>query len=197
MNVLLIFCTEIKDIFPQIEFQNFHDFCQLKICLHFQYSSQVSLFKKSIYISWINHLAWIENTFFKARWLYGLQWVENYPTNIHVFPTNICTFLSSWYYTDGFCRCWQMLVGLVSHHPLACLILFQNELCDKNFSYSFSCPDISDEEKHIFSHRHLPYRRWRSAKPLGGRQSFKVLIRCVALGDIVLKAIISGMTAWP
>ncbi len=53
------------------------------------------------------------------------------------------------------------------------------------------------QRKHFFSHRHLHYRRRRRAKPLGGRQSFKVLIRCVALGDIVLKAIISGMTAWP
>jgi hypothetical protein len=44
------------------------------------------------------------------------QWMENNPTNIHIFPTNIPSFIASWYYADNFCRCglWQILVGLVA-----------------------------------------------------------------------------------
>jgi TUTase nucleotidyltransferase domain len=32
------------------------------------------------------------------------QWVEHIPTNIRIFPTNICIF-ASWYYADGFRGC--------------------------------------------------------------------------------------------
>jgi hypothetical protein len=29
-----------------------------------------------------------------------IQWVENNPTNIHIYPTNI-RFITSWYYADS------------------------------------------------------------------------------------------------
>ena len=52
--------------FPKLSFKIFMHFCQLRVCLHFQHSSQVRSFKKSVNISWVNHLAWIENTVFSS-----------------------------------------------------------------------------------------------------------------------------------
>jgi hypothetical protein len=53
-----------------------------------------------------------------------LKWVENNPTNIRIFPTNI-RFIASWYYADGSFADFNMdvarcLDGLVSSHPRFC-----------------------------------------------------------------------------
>jgi len=44
------------------------------------------------------------------------QWLETNPSNIRIFPADICFIAAWWYYTNGFYRCWQMLDGLVSSH---------------------------------------------------------------------------------
>ncbi len=68
MNVLPIFSPKLKYLslkcFQKLSSKIFMHFCQMKVCLHFQHSSQVRAFKKSVYISWIKHLAWTENTFY-------------------------------------------------------------------------------------------------------------------------------------
>ncbi len=51
------------------------------------------------------------------------EWVETNPSNIRIFPTDICIilmdihFIAWWYYTNSFYRCCWMLDGLVSSHP--------------------------------------------------------------------------------
>ena len=52
--------------FQKLSSKIFMHFCQLRVCLHFQHSSQVMSFKKSVYISWVNHLAWIEKNSFSS-----------------------------------------------------------------------------------------------------------------------------------
>ena len=66
----LYFATNFKyfslESFQKLSSKIFMHFCQLKVCLHFQHSSQVRSFKKSVYISWIIHLTWIEKSIFLA-----------------------------------------------------------------------------------------------------------------------------------
>jgi len=60
------------------------------------------------------------------------QWVETNPSNIRFFPTDICFYLTSWYYANGLwmsvCGCSQMLDGLVSSHPICRFKLYSTVL---------------------------------------------------------------------
>ncbi len=73
------------------------------------------------------------------------QWVENNPTNIRIFPTNICIFcLVSWYYADSFCRCliWMLpdvrWVGFLPPKKKPVRNTWQNDHCE--YGTHFDCP---------------------------------------------------------
>ncbi len=94
----------------------------------------------------------------KATITLWFHWVENNPTNIRIFITYICkkfTCCISWYYADGFCRCWcrcwWMLVGLVSPHP-GSLYLPNYPLCLTNIAQIVS-PNVAFlPSKYTFFH---------------------------------------------
>ncbi len=68
--------------------------------VHFHYFFQISSdFTMSPFLPGTNHIKLFVSLFL-------LQWVETNPSNIRIFPMDICFYLTSWYYANSF---WWML----------------------------------------------------------------------------------------